>query len=109
MAYQGHYTGQQCVNPACHKHKISFGGTTYQSNGATAIGNVQIGIRMGGTLVTTYSGSKGNFYANLSGTGWSSAQIAIRTATGTAVMPTNASASGDCNTCHGSSNRIVTP
>jgi hypothetical protein len=25
------------------------------------------------------------------------------------VMPTNASASGDCNSCHGSSNRIVVP
>jgi hypothetical protein len=97
------------VNPVCHKHKISFGGTTYQSNGTTAASNVQIGIRMGGTLVTTYAGSKGNFYANLTGTGWASAQIAVRTAAGTTVMPTNASASGDCNTCHKSSNRIATP
>jgi hypothetical protein len=96
------------VNPACHRHKLTFGGSVYQSNGTTTVGNAQIGIRMGGTLVTTYSGSKGNFYSNASGT-WATAQIAIRTATGTAVMPTNASASGDCNTCHNASNRIVTP
>ena len=74
-----------------------------------AVGNVQIGIRMGGTLYTTYSGNRGNFFANNSGTSWSTAQIAIRTAAGTMVMPTNPSASGDCNTCHGSTNRIVTP
>jgi hypothetical protein len=109
VSYQGHFTGQTCTNPSCHRHNITYGGTIYQSNGSSTAGNIQIGIRMGNNLVTTYSGSQGNFYGNISGASWATAQIAIRNASGTAVMPTNASASGDCNSCHGSSNRIVVP
>lgn len=79
--------------------------------GTSTAGNVQIGIRMGGTLTTAYSGTQGNFHGNISGSGWSTAQIAVPTSGGggTAVMPVNASASGECNSCHGSSNRIVVP
>jgi hypothetical protein len=108
VAYQGHYTGQSCVSATCHKHKISFGGTVYQSNGTTTADSAQIGIRMGGTLTTTYGGKQGNFFGNLTGDTWSSAQIAVRTASGTQVMPSNDSASGNCNGCHTTSNRIVT-
>jgi hypothetical protein len=106
VTYQGHYTGQGCVGTACHKHTFSFGGTVYQSNGTTTAGNVQIGILMNGALTTTYSGKQGNFFGS-SGSGWSTAQIAIRTDSGTLVMPTNASASGNCNGCHSAANRIV--
>jgi len=109
VAYQGHFTGQSCLSATCHKHNITYGGTIYQSNGSSTAGNVQIGIRAGSNLVTTYSGSQGNFYGNISGASWATAQIAIRNASGTAVMPTNASASGECNSCHGSSNRLVVP
>jgi hypothetical protein len=107
--YQGHYTGQTCVDTTCHRHNITFGGTIYQSNGSSTAGNIQIGILMGGKLTTAYSGSQGNFYGNISGTSWSTAQIAIRNSTGTQVMPTNDKATGNCNNCHGSSNRIVAP
>lgn len=109
IRYQGHYTGQGCIGTACHNHTISYGGTVYQSNGTTTAGNVQIGILMGATLTTTYSGTQGNFYGNLSGTDWANAVIAIRNASGTAVMPANSKATGNCNNCHSSSNRIVAP
>jgi hypothetical protein len=109
VSYQGHYTGQSCVATACHNHNITFGGTLYQPSGSSTAGNVQIGIRIGGTLTTTYSGTQGNFYGKLSGTDWANATIAVRNATGTLVMPVNASASGNCNNCHSSSNRIVAP
>jgi hypothetical protein len=109
VKYQGHYTGQLCINPACHRHNIGYGGTVYLANGTSTAGNIQIGIRSGNSLTTTYSGTQGNFYGSISGVTWSTAQIAIRNASGTAVMPTNASASGECNSCHGASNRIVVP
>jgi hypothetical protein len=109
VRYQGHYTGQGCLATACHNHTISYGGTVYLANGTATAGNVQIGIRIGNTLTTTYSGTQGNFYGNLSGATWASATIAIRNATGTAIMPANASASGNCNSCHSSANRIVVP
>jgi len=79
------------------------------SNGTSTAGNVQIGIRMGTKLTTAYSGSQGNFYGSISGASWTGATIAIRNATGTAVMPANSSVSGNCNNCHSSSNRIVVP
>jgi hypothetical protein len=109
VAYQGHFTGQTCVAPACHRHNIKYGGTLYQSNGLTTAGNVQIGLRIGGSLTITYSGSQGNFYGNISGTDWANATIAVRNARGTSVMPGNAKATGDCNNCHSASNRIVVP
>jgi hypothetical protein len=109
VTYQGHYTGQSCIDATCHKHKISLGGTVYQANGTSTASNVQIGIRMNGALTTTYAGKQGNFFANLSAPSWDTAQIAIRTDAGTRVMPANATASGNCNGCHSASNRIVTP
>jgi hypothetical protein len=112
IGHQGHDTGQACL-ASCHNHAFQTGGTIYQANGTTTAANVQVGIiMMNGTLMTTYSGSQGNFYLSLSGTqDWSTAQVAIRTATGTSVHPTVAAMSGNCNSagCHDSSNRIVVP
>jgi predicted heme/steroid binding protein len=97
---------------SCHTHTFTAGGTIYQANGTTAASNVEIGIIVNGTLYTTYSGSGGNFYLTIPGTvNWSTAQIAIRTSTGTAVHPATSGLNGNCNSsnCHGSSNRIVVP
>lgn len=110
IGHQGHNTGQGCL-ASCHSHRFTVGGTVYQSNGTTTAANVEIGVLIGGTLYTGYSGSQGNFYFSgvPSSANWASAQIAIRTATGTAVHPTTSGLSGNCNSCHGSSNRIVVP
>jgi hypothetical protein len=110
VRYQGHYTGQGCLSCKSFTHRtFTFGGTVYQGNGSSTAANAQIGILVNGSLTTTYSGSQGNFYASISGSAWSTAQIAVRTSAGTRVMPANSTASGDCNSCHGTSNRLVTP
>lgn len=107
--HQGHNTGAACL-ASCHSHNFQAGGTIYQSNGTTAAGNIQVGVIMNGTLFTAYSGSQGNFFFPISGTlNWATAQIAIRSATGTAVHPATSGLSGNCNSCHNSSNRIVVP
>jgi hypothetical protein len=110
VAYQtGHYPGMTCLM-SCHEHTMTFGGTAYQPNGTSAAANAQIGLLVNGNLTTTYSGSAGNFFATVSGTvDWATAQIGIRTSTGTLGMPVNTSANGNCNSCHGASNRIVVP
>lgn len=106
---QGHYPGLPCFS-TCHDHAITLGGTAYQANGTTAASNVQIGILVGGKLSQTYSGTAGNFYLTIDGDiDWATAQIAVRTDRGSRAMPLNSQASGNCNGCHKSSNRIVTP
>jgi hypothetical protein len=111
ISYQTHEVGTACL-ASCHSHRFTTGGTIYQANGTTAAANVEIGVIVNGTLYTTYSGSGGNFYLTISGTvDWSTAQVAIRTSTGTAVHPTTTGMSGNCGSanCHTSSNRIVVP
>jgi hypothetical protein len=107
VSYQGHYTGTACLM-SCHAHTMSVGGTVYQSNGTTTAANVQLGIRIDGNLTTTYSGTQGNFFTSASAN-WATAQIAVRNAQGTQIMPANPSANGNCNSCHGSANRITVP
>jgi hypothetical protein len=105
----GHYPGAICF-ASCHLHTITLGGSAYQSDGTSAAANAQIGLRANGTLTTFYAGSAGNFFATISGTiDWTTAQIALRTEKGALSMPINANASGNCNNCHGTSNRIVVP
>ncbi len=107
--HQGHNTGAACL-ASCHSHNFQAGGTIYQTNGTSTAGNVQIGIIMNGTLFTGYSGTQGNFFFAVSGTlNWATAQVAIRTATGTAIHPATTGLSGNCNSCHNSTNRIVVP
>lgn len=109
VSYQGHFTGMAC-HASCHSHNFTAAGTLYQADGTTPLANAQIGILVDGTLTTTYSGSQGNFYVTFGNSvNWSGAQMAIRTATGTSVMPANSNANGNCNDCHNSSNRIVAP
>jgi hypothetical protein len=109
ITYQDHYNGTACFM-SCHSHSFTFGGTLYQADGTTAAANVQIGILSNGTLTTTYSGTKGNFFASIGATvDWTAVQIAVRSAAGARAMPINASASGNCNNCHGASNRILAP
>ncbi len=110
VAYQtGHFAGLACL-ATCHAHSMTFGGTAYQANGTSAAANAEIGLLVNGNLTTTYAGSAGNFFATVAGTvDWATAQIAIRSSSGTSVMPVNANATGNCNDCHGSTNRIVVP
>lgn len=109
VAYQGHFTGTACF-AACHAHGMTFAGTVYAADGTSPASNAQLGIVIDGRLVSTYSGSQGNFYGSLSGTiDWAKAQIAVRTSGGTKVMATNVDANGNCNGCHGGGARIVVP
>jgi hypothetical protein len=110
VTYQNHFNGMSCINTACHKHTFSIGGTAYQADGTTALANAQIGVLLNGKLTTTYTGNGGNFFTSIAGgADWSSAQVAIRTSTGTVVMPVDSKNNGDCNTCHSSTNRITVP
>ena len=109
MSHQGHNTGAACL-ASCHSHNFQAGGTIYQSNGTTTAGSIQVGVIMNGALFTSYSGTQGNFYIPITGTlNWATAQIAIRSATGTAIHPVTSGLSGNCNSCHNSSNRITVP
>jgi hypothetical protein len=110
IAYQNHFNGMSCVSATCHVHTFHVGGTVYLADGVTPATNVQIGLFVDGVLSTTYAGTQGNFYSGtITGTNWSTAQIALRTSTGTVAMPVHASASGDCNTCHDATHRITAP
>ena len=109
VTYQDHFNGEPCFD-ACHEHRITIGGTVYQANGTDTASGAELGVWIGGTLFTSYAGSNGNFFTNFLGTvDWTKAAIAVRNANGTRKMPVNPNASGDCNHCHGSTRRIVTP
>jgi cytochrome c553 len=113
ILYQDHMNGMGCINAACHgatTFAANASGTVYQADGTTYASNVQIGVFIDGALGTTYAGTMGNFYVTLpSATNWATAQIALRTATGSVAMPVNTAATGNCNSCHDATNRIVTP
>jgi len=106
--HQNHNAGAPCF-ANCHTHDFTLGGTVYQANDAAASG-VELGIIVGGTLYTTYSGTRGNFFLTVPGTvDWATAPIGMRSSNGSVLHPTMGGLSGNCNSCHGSSNRIVTP
>ena len=109
VTYQDHFNGDPCF-ATCHDHGITIGGTVYQANGTDAASNAEIGVWLGGALFTCYAGSNGNFFTNFLGTvDWTNAAIAVRDANGTRKMPANPNASGNCNSCHDSTQRIVVP
>jgi hypothetical protein len=109
VSHQGHYTGTACI-AACHAHGLNVGGTAYLADGTTTVANAQLRIVANSISYSTYSGSQGNFFTTIpSRVDWATAQISIRNANGTLTMPTNSNASGNCNSCHDSSNRIVVP
>jgi hypothetical protein len=109
VSYQDHFNGEPCF-ASCHAHGITLGGTVYQVNGTDTASNAQIGVWLGGTLFTSYSGSGGNFFTNFLGNlDWTKAAIAVRNANGTTYMPANQNANGNCNACHDSRHRIVVP
>jgi hypothetical protein len=110
---QGHYEGGacgQCHAPGGVATELALGGTVFAADGVTPAANVQVGIASGGTVMTAYSGSAGNFFVTGSATvDWATADIAIRKDVGEVIMAANPGARGDCNGCHNSSNRIVVP
>jgi hypothetical protein len=109
VAYQGHYTGMACFQ-TCHSHTMTVGGTAYQADGTTTAANAQVRILANNTVTSTYSGSQGNFYLTIPGTvDWAATQISIRNANGTLTMPARSNTSGNCNSCHDGTNRIVVP
>ncbi len=109
ITYQDHFNGDPCFD-ACHDHRITIGGTVYQANGTDASSNAEVGVWIGGALFTSYTGINGNFFTNFLGAAdWAKATIAVRNANGTKRMPANPNASGDCNHCHESALRIVSP
>jgi hypothetical protein len=109
VTYQDHYNGEPCF-ATCHVHGIALAGTAYQANGTDPAANVEIGVWLEGTLLTSYTGSVGNFFTNsLSALDWTKAVIAVRSGNGTREMPANTKASGNCNLCHEGSHRITAP
>jgi len=102
-----HNEGTACMG--CHPgagggQAFAFAGTVYQPSGNTGAADVEIGVRVGGQLYTTYSAVGGNFW--LLGNAiadWSGAEVLIRNATAESIMlGTQGPPSADCNgaSCH---------
>lgn len=112
-----HNAGTNCMSSACHastqaSRAFAFGGTVYQPGGTTPAANVQIAITSGATTVTTYSATNGNFWlplASAASINWTGATVHLRNAKGEVAKPAGTSASAACNSCHGSTLRIVGP
>jgi len=105
-----HNAGLDCMT--CHNagtHVRLFAGTIYQSDGTTPAPSVEIGVRDGDTLRTTYSATNGNFWFTDDGgtINWSTALIQARNANGAVAMFTPGGAG--CNLCHTSSLPITEP
>jgi hypothetical protein len=108
---QSHNAGDACMT-SCHtsgSHKLAFGGTVY--SGTSGKSGVQVGVKVGSDLIQVCSGSNGNFYYLANSTiDWANAEVRVRNANGELLgHPSNNAATGDCNSCHGSSNRIPAP
>jgi hypothetical protein len=81
-----HKAGTNCMTSSCHgsssgSRAFAFGGTIYKADGSSAASHVQIAIVSGETVVTTYSGSNGNFYVPSSSAqslGWTNARVYLR-------------------------------
>lgn len=108
-----HNAGKACLS--CHKTGGQgpawlFGGTIYNQAGSTGVGHVQVGIKDGTKFFSAYSASNGNIWLPLgsNSVNWATAEIRVRTATSESSM-TKAPTNGDCNSCHDSTNRIMTP
>jgi hypothetical protein len=112
--------GPKAMNPgtaciSCHSGAnpsagvaITLGGTIYSGvSSTTAVSGATVTITDSKKVVTTLvTGSTGNFYTNKSIS--FPAQVAVSKCPDTATMISTVS-SGDCNSCHGSTNRIHLP
>lgn len=105
-----HRAGDACLS--CHRSGGSapawlYGGTVY--SGSAGVAHVQVGIKDGSNFYSSYSADNGNIWlpASAGSVNWATAEIRIRGSAGEAIMPGHGN--GDCNTCHGSSNRITAP
>jgi hypothetical protein len=108
-----HNAGKACLS--CHVSggqapSWLFGGTIYDSAGTTGVAHLQIGIKDGTKFFSTYSATNGNIWLPTASNtvNWANAEIRLRSATGEKIMGKTAT-SGDCNSCHSSGNRILTP
>jgi hypothetical protein len=108
-----HNAGKACLS--CHVSggqapSWLFGGTTYDSAGTTGVAHLQIGIKDGTKFFSAYSATNGNIWLPTASNtvNWANAEIRLRSATGEKIMGKTAT-SGDCNSCHSSGNRILTP
>jgi cytochrome c553 len=105
------------MGSACHastqtSRAFAFGGTVYQTGGSTAAANVQIAITSGTTTVTTYSATNGNFWLPLASApsiNWTTATVHLRNAKGEVAKASGTSVAAGCNSCHGSTMRIIGP
>lgn len=112
-----HNAGANCMSSACHassqaSRAFAFGGTVYAKGTTTALAHTQIAIVSDGKTYSTYSGTNGNFWLPLASApnlNWTTAKIYLRNATGEIAKPTSATVNAGCNSCHGSSQRIVGP
>ncbi|RLB59804.1 MAG: hypothetical protein DRI90_14960 [Deltaproteobacteria bacterium] len=77
-----------------------FAGTIYQADGTTPAPSVEIGVRDGDTLRTTYSATNGNFWFSDDGgtIDWMTAVVQARNANGDVLMYSPGEAG--CNSCH---------
>jgi hypothetical protein len=108
-----HNPGRACLG--CHKTGGQgpawlFGGTIYDQAGSAGVNHVQVGIKDGTKFFSAYSATNGNIWLPLGSNSinWATAEIRVRTAAGESTM-TKTATSGDCNSCHDSTNRITMP
>ncbi len=96
-----HNPGADCMT--CHNtgdYLRLFAGTIYQADGTTPAPSVEIGVRDGDTLRTTYSATNGNFWFSDDGgtIDWMTAIVQARNANGDVLMYSPGEAG--CNSCH---------
>ena len=105
-----HAPGTDCGS--CHtagEWIFSASGTVVAKGGKVGLPHVQVGIRDGAKLRTTYSATNGNFWLTDNGTStdFANAEVRIRNAQGEKTM--RADASGSCNKCHRNEKALVGP
>lgn len=115
---EGHHMAMTCL--PCHSagsaddardFPWAFAGTVRVSRGGAGRGNVQIGVRSGGTLYVTYTSSGGHFWLPTGPAAWGGGvEVRMRDASGERVMAPRSDMTGDCNECHGdASKNLVVP
>lgn len=95
---------------SCHTSgglKFAFGGTVFQTGGATGAAHVQVGVRDGSGLRTAYSGTNGNFWVSGADVDWANAEVRMRNADGEVIK--DVAAAAGCNMCHTGAAALIEP
>jgi hypothetical protein len=109
-----HHKGDNCLT--CHTQggqasgkQWLFGGTVYKADKTTAAPHVEVGVKSGSNVYTTYSANNGNFWLAAGPTvNWGAVEIRIRNSNGEKKMSSQPN-SGGCNSCHTGTTALVEP